>query len=319
MALVQAARVVTLLRRLEPGLAVRVVPVTTEAEQWPGGGLLAGGKGLFVRAVDELLLRDEADVAVHCLKDVPGDVPLPEGLQIAAVAPRDDVHDVLVVPRDSPARSLAELPPGAVVGTSSVRRAAQLRRLRADLRTEPARGAVGSRLARLDEHGAPDEPAEAAAGSAARGRLDALVLAGCGLARVGEVRRVRQVFGLDEVVPPVGAGVLALECRAADTATRALLGRLNDARTWAEAAAERALLRRLRGHCNSPIAGVCVTGSDGELALRGAVFSSDGARLLRARATAAGGAEPAELGERVAAELLGQGARELIDASASPS
>lgn len=308
MALAQAGAVAALLRAHAPDIVVKTVPVTTRADRWHGGLTALGGKGLFVKGIDAMLQRGEVDLAVHCLKDVPGDVPPPEGLVWAATPPRGDAHDVLTVPAGSPVRSVAELPSEAVVGTSSVRRAAQLRRLRPDLVACPVRGAVGTRLDLLDGR-RPTPGGE---------RLDALVLASSGLARLGLAHRARQVFATDQILPPVGAGVLAVECRSDDSDTIALLRRLNHAPTWAAATAERAMLRRLRGHCNAPIAGYCATGLDGRLELRGAVFSADGARFVHTRQGVATGEGPAALGERVAADLLARGARALIDAARHP-
>lgn len=302
MALVQAGYAADLLRRLVPGLTTRTVPTTTAGDTWPGSLTQAGGKGLFVKAIDRQLQRGEVDVAVHCLKDVPGDRPPPQGLFIAAVLPRADVHDVLLVPEGSPVRSLPDLPAGSTVATSAVRRRAQLLALRPDLRMVEVRGAVATRLEKLD---------------GLRGGLqaDAMVLARAGLVRLGLTERIRYRFPLREVLPAVGAGVLALECRRDDEAVAALLRRVDHSRTHAEATAERALLHGLRGHCNSPVAAHCVTGDDGRLSLRGMVFTLDGTRTVRAHLHAPGDADPADLGTRVCAELLRGGARALIDAT----
>ncbi len=301
MALAQTARVADLLHALDPSLRIETVATTTAGDTWPGDLSQVGGKGLFVKAIDLQLQRGEVDMAVHCLKDVPGDQPLPQGLTFAAMLPRDDVRDVLVVPGSSPVTSLADLPPGSAVATSAVRRRAQLLSLRPDLRVLDVRGAVGTRLQKLDEPGSELE-------------ADALVLAASGLRRLGLTGRIRQIFSCEEVLPAVGAGVLALECRVDDEAVRALLERLNDPRTQAESRAERAMLRGLRGHCNSPIAGHCVTLPDGRLSLRGMVFTADGSRFVRTQLQTDSAADAASLGSRVCAELMRQGARSLIDA-----
>lgn len=300
MALAQSRHLAARLNELEPGLRIETVPTTTEADLWQGDLTQLGGKGLFIKAVDEQLQRGETDLALHCLKDVPGDQPLPPGLIFAAVLPRADVRDVLLVPGDSAVGSLAHLPAGAVVATSSVRRTAQILAVRADLATVPVRGAVGTRVELLD-------------GTRSGLDADAMVLARAGLERIGLTGRIRQEFAVEEILPAVGAGVLVVECRRDDTALTALLARLNDQKTEREATAERAMLRGLRGHCNSPIAGYCVTGPDGRLGLRARVFSRDGSRFVRADLQAAESNDPAALGNRVCAELLHRGAGGLID------
>ncbi|WP_037906988.1 hydroxymethylbilane synthase [Actinacidiphila yeochonensis] len=300
MALAQANMVADLLRKEQPGVQVELVSVTTEADLWQGDLAQLGGKGLFVKQIDALLQRGEVDMAVHCLKDVPGDTPLPEGLVFAAHLPRDDVRDVLLFPEGSPMRTLDDLPPGAAVATSAVRRKAQLHRMRPDLDVVRMRGAVGSRIDKLDGR----RRGEAAP--------DAMILATSGLARLELSHRGRQVFTVDEMLPAVGAGALGLECRQDDEAMAGLLGRLDHERTTNEVTAERVMLHDLRGHCNSPIAGHCTTEPDGRLSLRGMVFSDDGSKLVHTRLRSEGGNDPAVLGARVAAELLRQGAREII-------
>lgn len=299
MALAQTERVRELLLKLEPDLGIDVVPIETEADQWQGDLSKLGGKGLFVKAIDLRLQSGDIDLAVHCLKDVPGDGPLPEGLVFAAMLSRDDARDVLVVPEDSAVRTLADLPAGAHVGSSSVRRRAQLGRARPDLRVVRVRGTVGTRLDKLDGTKAMS-PA-----------LDALVVAASGLERLELRARARHTFTVDEILPAVGAGVLVLECRRADGDLLALLRQLGDARTLAEATAERAMLYGLRGHCNSPIAGYCDTEVDGRLSLRGMVFDEAGSTFVRAHIRGPAD-DPVDLGGRVSTELLRQGAAGLI-------
>jgi hydroxymethylbilane synthase len=306
MALAQARLVASLLRR-DPGDRADpsgdanrdesgggrggsvIVPLSTSGDRWGGSLAALGGKGAFVKELDRAQLAGEVDLVVHCLKDMPGDVPLPEGLSIAAYLPRDDVHDCVVGAR------LAELPDGARVGTSSVRRAAQLRRSRPHLTPVPIRGSANSRLAKLDA-----------------GEFDALVLAVAGLERIGESRRIAQILTTTQMLPAVGAGVLALQCRTDDARTVAAARSLDDAATRACVTAERALLHELRGHCHSPIAAYS-TRTDDELTLHAAVYSADGATMLDATDR---GVEPAKLGVTVAGELLDRGARALIDAIA---
>lgn len=296
----QAEEVAARLRKDVPGLATELVPVTTEADRWQGDLAKLGGKGLFVKAIDTMLQRGEIDAAVHCVKDVPGDRALPEGLVFAAYLERDDVRDVLLFPEGSTATTLDDLPPGAAVATSAVRRKAQLLRVRPDLNVVRVRGQVGTRVDKLD-------------GAKGGFRADALVLASSGLARLDLVHRARQWFTPAEMLPAVGAGVIGVECRRDDHQTAALLARLNHERTMTEVTAERVMLHGLRGHCNSPIAGYCTTEPDGQLSLRGMVFSRDGSRFVHAQYWGERSNDPAVLGARVAAELLRQGARDIID------
>ncbi|MFI6580261.1 hydroxymethylbilane synthase [Embleya sp. NPDC050493] len=287
MALAQARLVASLLpgRPHEPV----VVPMSTSGDRWGGSLAELGGKGAFVKELDRAQLDGEVDLVVHCLKDMPGDVPLPDGLTVAAYLPRDDVHDCVVGAR------LADLPPGARVGTSSVRRAAQLRRSHPRLTAVPIRGSANTRLAKLDA-----------------GEYDALILAVAGLERIGQGLRITQILTTGQMLPAVGAGVLALQCRIDDAPVLAAARALDDAPTRACVEAERALLRELRGHCHSPIAAYC-TGTETGLTLHAAVYSTDGADLLEATDH---GAEPDKLGVVVAGELLARGARALIDAIA---
>ncbi|MFX4291112.1 hydroxymethylbilane synthase [Streptomyces bohaiensis] len=300
LAVAQAEQVALLLSTAVPGLRTQLVPTTTEADAWPGDLASLGGKGLFVKAIDRQLQCGEVDIAVHCLKDVPGDVPLPDGLVIAAMLPRADARDALLVPEGSPVTTLAELPPGAVVATAAVRRRAQILARWPHLTVVQVRGAIDTRLRKLD---GPREGQSA----------DAMVLGRAGLERLGLADRIVRDFEVHEMLPAVGAGVLVVECRRDDRPTRDLLRAVDDPATRAEATAERSLLYGLRGHCNSPIAGYCVTTADGRLDLRGMVFSRDGSTVVHARARGAMSEDPGTLGKRVCADLLGQGARDLID------
>ncbi|GCB53546.1 hydroxymethylbilane synthase [Streptomyces sp. NL15-2K] len=301
MALAQVDHVSELLRKIIPDLDIEVVPVTTEADKWQGDLAQLGGKGLYVKEIDTLLQHAQVDMAVHCMKDVPGDQPMPKGLIFAAYLPRDDVRDVLLFPEGSVLQSLDDLPPGSIVASSAVRRKAHVLRVRPDLNVVRVRGAVGSRIEKLDGKRKVDT------------RLDAMILARAGLERLGIADRARQVFSVDEMLPAVGAGVLGLECRKDDDAVAYLLQQLNHERTMTEVTAERVMLHGLRGHCNSPIAGHCVTEPDGQLSLRGMVFSRDGSKFAHAHFWGEGMNDPAVLGSRVCAELLRQDARGIID------
>ena len=294
MAMTQARQVATLLTALMPGLEVTVSGIQTDADQWAGDLAALGGKGAFTKTIDRVLLLGEIDAAVHCMKDVPGDVPLPPGLVFAAYLLREDIRDCLVFPFSSGRAALADLPAGARIGTSSVRRKAQLGRYRPDVAVYRVRGNVNSRLVRLDA-----------------GEFDALVLARAGLARIGMDGRAVETFDTDIMCPAVGAGVIGIQCRTDDKGLLELLRLLDDADTRTNIVAERTMLHGLQGHCNSPIAGHCGTTSDGQLALRGMVFTRDGGEFVHAMEW--GPADrPAELGAYLAGVLLRKGARDLI-------
>ncbi|MFB4262376.1 hydroxymethylbilane synthase [Nonomuraea sp. GTA35] len=293
MALAQVERVRHELAALHPDVRTEVVPVTTSGDRWQGALSALGGKGAFTKEVDALLLAGQADLAVHCVKDVPADRPLPAGTTWAAFLKRDDLRDALV---DPGGRTLDELPPGTRIGTSSVRRIAQLASTHPHLRCVPMRGNANRRLEKLDA-----------------GEADALLLAVSGLERIGMRDRISEALSLETMCPPIGAGVLALQCREDDAQTIEAVAGLSDPDTWREVTAERMLLHVLQGHCNSPIAGYGRAGRDGRLSLRARVFSPDGKTVLDAHEWA-GPLDPATLGTSVAVALLRQGARQLIDA-----
>lgn len=294
MAMAQARMVAGLLGELLPGTAVDIDPIETSADQWSGDLAALGGKGAFIKEIDRALLMGKVDVAVHCMKDVPGDIPLPPGLVFAAYLPRDDVRDCVVFPALSPCKSLDDVSTGSRIGSSSVRRKAQLGRLRPDLAVHRIRGNVNSRIARLDN-----------------GEFDALILARAGLARVGMETRISETLETETMCPPVGAGVIGLQCRADDLGITELLRVLDDADARTHVTAERTMLHGLQGHCNSPIAGHCTTTPDGQLALRGMVFTRDGGEFAHAMEWGPVN-KPAELGAYIAGVLLKKGARDLI-------
>jgi hydroxymethylbilane synthase len=294
MVLAQAKRVVDALHGLGLPIETSVVPLKTRGDRWQGDLAHLGGKGAFVGELDEDLLAGNIDLVVHCLKDIPGDRPLPDGITIAAYLERDDVRDAVISRSGDP---LDRFPSGAVIGTSSVRRRAQLQNRWPELVVRSVRGNANTRLAKLD-----------------RGEFDALVLAVAGLQRIEAADRISAVIPVDQMLPAVGAGVLAVVTRSDDTETRTLIDRLDDQATKQQALAERSLLLALSGHCHSPIAGLATTG-DKVLQLRAAVYSPDGTVYLEA--SAAGDlAQPEDLGKTVAAQLLEKGARELINSIA---
>jgi len=272
------------------GRAVEIVGVTTLGDVSRAQLTQIGGTGVFVSALREALLGGQVDLAVHSLKDLPTGPAA--GVTLAAVPPRDDPRDALIA-RDG--AKLADLPPGARIGTGSPRRAAQLLGLRADLRCVPIRGNAGTRLGKVSE-----------------GELDAVVLAYAGLARIGHVGTITQVFEPEEMLPAPGQGALAVECRADDAELTALLQAVTDEPSMAAVTAERSLLEALEAGCSAPI-GAYAAGS-AQLRMQAAVMSPDGSRTLRAH----GGAPAADawqLGRDLAAELLRSGASDLISVS----
>jgi hydroxymethylbilane synthase len=289
MALAQVERVRAELAVLHPALRTEVVPVKTTGDKWMGDLSQVEGKGAFTKEVDAALVAGEADLAVHCVKDIPADRPLPAGTMFAAFLKRDDIRDALV---DPAGRTLDELPAGTRIGTSSVRRTAQLAASHPHLECVPFRGNANRRLEKL-----------------AAGEADALLLAVSGLERIGRADVISEILSVETMMPPIGAGVLALQCREGDALTISGLG---DPDTHRETLAERMFLHVLQGHCNSPIAGFARTDRGGELSLRASVFTPDGKTVLNAHEWA-GRLDPATLGTSVAVALLRQGARDLID------
>jgi hydroxymethylbilane synthase len=289
LALWQAEHAAALLRRAHPGIQVALMPMSTKGDRILDRSLAAiGGKGLFIKELGAALEDRRADLAVHSMKDVPGD--LPAGLVIAAVLPRVDARDALV---SLSARALEDLPLGARLGTSSLRRQAQLLAARPDLAIEALRGNVDTRLKRLDA-----------------GELDAIVLACAGLIRLGLESRISARLDPKISLPAVGQGVIGIECRADDLKSRGVLEALNDAATRKAVDAERAFARRLGGSCQSPIAAYAQVAQD-RLTLEGLVAEPDGSRILRD--TVSGSASnPEILGVELAQRLLAVGAGELL-------
>jgi hydroxymethylbilane synthase len=294
MALAQAHQVRELLEGLGAGVEVEVVGIETSGDKWQGDLAELGGKGAFMKEIDKALITGQVDIAVHCLKDVPGDVPLGAGLVFAAYLEREDVHDALVLPVTSPYGSLAELPAGSKIGSSAVRRKAQLGQHRPDLSVHRFRGNVNSRIARLDE-----------------GAFDAVILARAGLRRIGMENRVSEILPMEYMIPAVGAGVIGIQCRGADPGIVELVRMLDHPGTRIHVTAERTMLHGLQGHCNSPIAGHAHTEPDGTLSLLGMVFTRDGGEFVRSHEWAPV-EKAAELGAYVAGDLLRKGARDLI-------
>lgn len=276
----------------DPHLGVELLVLKTRGDKILDRALSeVGGKGLFVKEIEEALLDGRAEVAVHSMKDLPAEVPV--GLTIGAVPEREDARDALVVAPAVAARDVAGLPRGARVGTSSLRRVCQLKARRPDLEVTPLRGNVDTRL-----------------GKVGRGELDAIILACAGLVRLGHGDRITAALTPAESLPAIGQGALAIECRVDDPETLARLARLDHRPTAQAVAAERGFLRRLSGDCKTPLA-AHATVDGARLVLDGLVGAPDGSRLLRH--TLEGAADDGEaIGRALAEELLRNGADQLL-------
>ncbi|WP_349263134.1 hydroxymethylbilane synthase [Longimicrobium sp.] len=293
LALWQSRAVADALRAADSALEVEIEVIRTTGDRIQDVPLAKiGDKGLFTKELDNALLAGEADLAVHSLKDVP--TRLPDGLTLAAVTVREDPRDVVLLPPGR-AGGLDALEPGARVGTSSLRRVAQLRKLRPDLQLLDLRGNLNTRLAKLD-----------------RGEYDAIILAAAGVLRLGWRERISAYLEPPRWLPAVGQGALAIVCRTDRDDIRAALAPLNDPATAAATAAERALLRSLEGGCQIPIGALGLV-DEGQVFLAGLVADTDGSRILRVHQ--AGAAKDAEaVGRAAAGELLAKGAGEILEA-----
>ncbi|MGE0370276.1 MAG: hydroxymethylbilane synthase [Gammaproteobacteria bacterium] len=289
LALWQAGYVRSLLEEAHPGLQVDLVMMSTQGDKILDSPLAKiGGKGLFVKELEQSMLEGRTDIAVHSMKDVP--VELPPGLHLPVVLAREEPRDAFVSQRHD---RLDRLPQRARVGTSSLRRQAQLHALRPDLDILSLRGNVGTRLRKLAE-----------------GDYDAIVLASAGLIRLGMAERITQQLETEVCLPAIGQGVIGIECRMDDAAVNELVRPLNDRRTQICIEAERALNARLQGGCQVPIAGHA-TLQDDTVTLHGLVGYPDGSRIIRGRAVG-GTAEAAAVGINLAEELLGRGAQAIL-------
>ena len=289
LALWQAEHVKALLEAR--GHPVTLLGMTTQGDQILDRTLSkVGGKGLFVKELETALEQGRADIAVHSLKDVP--MELPEGFDLACVMEREDPRDAWVSPTFA---SLQDLPQGAVVGTSSLRRTVLLRALRPDLRIEPLRGNLDTRLRKLDE-----------------GQYAGIVLAAAGLKRLGLGARIRQVFETNTMLPAAGQGALGIEIRAGRPELVEALAPLAHARTWLAVSAERAVSRAMGGSCSMPLAAHATLDDTGILTIQAAWGDPDQPAplvLARAQAVVADNTQAAALGEQVAAQLRQGGAR----------
>lgn len=291
LAMWQAHYVRDRLLTIYPELVVELLPMRTQGDKILDTPLAKiGGKGLFIKELEIAMQEDRADIAVHSMKDVP--MAFPDGFGLYAICPRENPLDAFVSANYA---ALDDLPRGAVVGTSSLRRQCQLRQHRPDLEIRDLRGNVNTRLAKLDD-----------------GQYDAIILAAAGLIRLDMASRIRQLLPVTLSLPAVGQGAVGIECRSDNLALQALLAPLSDADTWDCVMAERAMNARLQGGCQVPIGGHAVL-QDGYLHLTGMVGSLDGSKQCRAAARAPR-QDAHKLGEQVADALLAQGAGELLAA-----
>ncbi|MCY1400318.1 Porphobilinogen deaminase [compost metagenome] len=291
LALWQAEYVKARLEQAHPGLLVTLVPMVSRGDKLLDSPLSKiGGKGLFVKELETALLEQEADIAVHSMKDVPMDFP--EGLGLYCICEREDPRDAFV---SNTYASLDALPSGSIVGTSSLRRQTQLLARRPDLQIRFLRGNVNTRLAKLDA-----------------GEYDAIILAAAGLIRLGFEDRITSAISIEDSLPAGGQGAVGIECRTADLEIHALLAPLHHQDTAVRVTAERALNKHLNGGCQVPIACYAVLEGD-QVWLRGLVGAPSGEQLLTAQARGPQ-ADAEALGIQVAEDLLGKGADAILKA-----
>jgi len=291
LALWQAEYVKAQLEHFHPNINVELVPMITKGDIILDTPLAkVGGKGLFVKELEVAMLEDRADIAVHSMKDVP--VDFPEGLGLAVICPREDPRDAFV---SNTYATLSDLPQGAIVGTSSLRRQCQLKAKRPDLDIRDLRGNVNTRLRKLDE-----------------GQYDAIILAAAGLIRLKMNERIAQHIEPEEMLPANGQGAVGIECRINDEAIKALLAPLECRTTRIRVLAERAMNKALEGGCQVPIASYSVISDDGkQIHLRGLVGAIDGSEIIESEIT--GAVEQGEtLGNTLAQELLSRGADKIL-------
>jgi len=288
LALWQAEHVAAMLRNINEVSAVQLVPLSTRGDEILDRSLQKiGGKGLFIKELEVAMQDDRADIAVHSMKDVP--VDMPAGFCIAAVLSRANPADALV------GKTLQELAEGARVGSSSLRRAAQLKLLRPDLRIEPLRGNVNTRLAKLE-----------------KGDFDAIVLAAAGLERLGLDEHISQALTPEQMLPAAAQGVIGIECLASNVELRALLAGLNDQATSRSTVAERTIARILQANCQSPVAAFATTVGS-VMTITALVAMPDGSRVVRD--TIGGQSEDAvQLATQLAKQLIASGANDILAA-----
>lgn len=292
LALWQAEHVKQALAVKHPDLVVELVPMTTQGDKILDTKLQkAGGKGLFVKELEKAMLEGRADIAVHSMKDVPAEFP--EGLKLAVICERDDARDVFI---SNKYQQFSDLPDNAKIGTSSLRRQCQVLSLNSKLDILDLRGNVNTRLQKLDD-----------------GEYDAIILAAAGMKRLGLSDRIQQYFTVEELMPAAGQGALGIECREDDTEVLDIISSLEHALTKQCLTAERAITKILDGGCHVPLASYCHF-HDEQLHVHGLVGLPDGSRIIT---SSSHGSDPETLGEKVANDLIAQGAKEIIALSST--
>lgn len=291
LALWQAEWIKGRIKELDPSLDIELNKIKTTGDKILDVPLAqVGGKGLFVKEIEEAMLRGEADLAVHSMKDVPTE--LPEGLHLSTITEREDPRDAFIAAEGI--NSFDDLPQGANVGTSSLRRICQLLNKRPDLKITQLRGNVDTRIRKLDE-----------------GEFDAIILATAGVKRLGREERITEKIPVDISLPAIGQGAVGIECRVDDEFTNALLDKLDHYETSVCVRAERAFLKRLEGGCQVPIAAYAQL-KDGKIVIEGLVGSVDGKTLLKDSLQGSPG-DAETLGTKLAENLLAKGAKEILD------
>jgi hydroxymethylbilane synthase len=289
LALWQAEFVKAELEKYHANLTVELVPMSTQGDKILDTPLAKiGGKGLFVKELEVAILEGRADIAVHSMKDVP--VDFPDGLELHTICEREDPRDAFVSNRY---KSIDELPSGAIVGTSSLRRQCQIKAQRPDLTIRDLRGNVNTRLAKLDA-----------------GQYDAIILAAAGLIRLQMPERITALMSAEQSLPANGQGAVGIECRSNDTLTKNLLAPLEHNETRIRVLAERAMNRKLQGGCQVPIGAYATVNGD-TLTLDGLVGALDGSVILKHQLTG-NIADPEHIGEQLAEQLLAQGANTIL-------
>lgn len=279
-----------------PHMSIVIETYTSDGDRIQGSLAPYGGKGMFIKDLEQRLLNGQIDLAVHALKDIPGDIPMHEDLKIGAYLPRHDVRDCLILRPGMRGEDLKKS--SMMIGTSAPRRQAIIRRWLPEARCRPIRGNINARLRKLDE-----------------GRFDALMLAVSGLKHLAMDERIDHYLSVDDVLPAIGQGIICLQMRRSDLERLSFLSRINDPDTACVAAVERQLLSRLKGNCHSAIAGLCeLDHQQGEARFKAVVFEMDGPVTLVAkeRMRLTEGADPVLLGTLVADNLLAQGAARIL-------
>jgi len=290
LALVQARWVSTRLQKLYSDISVEIVPIKTRGDRIQNVLLHEiGGKGIFVKEVEDALLKGDIDIAVHSMKDVP--VDLPDGLTMGAIPEREDPRDVLI---SRGGTQMENLPKGARLGTGSLRRGMQIRNLMPDMEIVPVRGNIDTRIKKIVTE-----------------NLDGIIIAAAGMKRMGRGREISQYMPLDVMMPSVGQGVLGIELREDNRKIADLISPLNHPDTVVEVSAERAFLRRLEGGCQVPIAGIAQKDGD-DLVIKGLVGSVDGKTII-ADEVRGGCSDSEQIGSTLAENILARGGRAVLD------